>query len=307
MSTLADLYAEYQALLFDGLALNSRAAYQRAWALRVAPTLGDREITTITPLDIMAAAAEWSGSRSTRQDALALVSKLCNLGVLSGQIPHNPVRSMPPRRTPQVTDVASRALSDAEAVHMLALTAHHPHAHRILAALLYTGCRLGEVMGLERGDIDGNVLRIRRSLSPQNGVMTVGPTKGRQARAVPIIPAMREVLTEALDNPAHESRLFTGAKGGPMSSSNLTRAVNWHHIRDQIKTFPADQPALRFHDLRHTAAVNFFRVGLSAPDVQRILGHSSLQVTEQYARSTDAAALRAVAAFSAELTPGVSA
>jgi Phage integrase family len=44
--------------------------------------------------------------------------------------------------------------------------------------------------------------------------------------------------------------------------------------------FPADERQLHWHDLRHTAAVMLFRSGVSAPDVQAILGHSSLAVTQ---------------------------
>ncbi|WP_375544222.1 tyrosine-type recombinase/integrase [Pseudoclavibacter albus] len=306
MPTLADIYDSYAELLFDGLASNSIAAYRRAWALRVGPTLGTVEMAELTPLAIMAAHASWTGSASTRQDGLALVSRLCGLAVAGGIITANPVRSMPRKRVKVEDDPAARALDPSQISRMLSLAEHHPHARRLLGCLVYAGVRLGEAAGITRDDVDhaAGIIRIRRTISPDgNGRMTVGPTKGRHARAVPIIPALRPILAEA-EEAARGDRLFTGKAGGPMDSGNLSRALHWPTIRDQIKVFPPGEAPLRFHDLRHTAAVEFFRHGLSAPDVQRILGHSSLTVTERYARSTDDAALRAVAAFtdSAEVT-----
>lgn len=306
MPTLAELYDDYAALLFDGLASNSVAAYRRAWALRVSPSLGAVEVADLTPLAIMAAHAAWPGSTSTRQDGLALVSRLCGLAVAGGIITANPVRSMPRTRVKVEDDPASRALNPGQIARMLALAEHHPHACRLLACLVYTGVRLGEAAGITRDDVDhaAGIIRVRRTISPNgSGRMTAGPTKGRHARAVPIIPALRPILAEAEDA-AQGDRLFTGKAGGPMDSGNLSRALAWPSLRGQIKTFPPGEPPLRFHDLRHTAAVEFFRHGLSAPDVQRILGHSSLAVTERYARSTDDAARRAVQAFadSAEVT-----
>ena len=41
----------------------------------------------------------------------------------------------------------------------------------------------------------------------------------------------------------------------------------------------AGLPARRFHDLRHTAASLMFARGLEATVVQRVLGHSSIAIT----------------------------
>lgn len=43
---------------------------------------------------------------------------------------------------------------------------------------------------------------------------------------------------------------------------------------------------MRFHDLRHTFASNFLMGGGNIYDLQKILGHSTIQVTERYAHLT---------------------
>jgi site-specific recombinase XerD len=93
--------------------------------------------------------------------------------------------------------------------------------------------------------------------------------------------------------------LFPGPRGGRITSKNLSRALKWKAVRGSIKIFPADERPLHWHDLRHTAAVMLFRSGVSAPDVQAILGHSSLAVTQIYADTRRDAAVRGGSALSA--------
>lgn len=88
-----------------------------------------------------------------------------------------------------------------------------------------------------------------------------------------------------------------------MNSQNLSRALRWKSIRDGVKTFPPGQPPLRFHDLRHTAVTLMFQSGLSAPDVQAVAGHSSLQVTQRYADTRRDAARRAKETLSSHFAP----
>ncbi|MDQ2661462.1 MAG: hypothetical protein M3Y52_06275 [Actinomycetota bacterium] len=55
--------------------------------------------------------------------------------------------------------------------------------------------------------------------------------------------------------------MFTGVRGGPFDSGNLSRAVRWPAIRDSFATF-ADGMPLRFHDLRHTFLSRLARLGV---------------------------------------------
>jgi site-specific recombinase XerD len=52
----------------------------------------------------------------------------------------------------------------------------------------------------------------------------------------------------------------------------------WHLIRDA-----ADLPDVRIHDLRHTYASLLINKGVSLYEVQTLLGHSSVQMTQRYA------------------------
>ncbi len=60
----------------------------------------------------------------------------------------------------------------------------------------------------------------------------------------------------------------------------VTFAVSTGLRRGEILNL--SNPRLRFHSLRHTFATNLIRAGVSLYEVQKLLGHSSVKVTEGY-------------------------
>jgi integrase len=174
---------------------------------------------------------------------------------------------------------------------MLALTEFHPFGQRSLAGLAFTGLRLGELVGLRWEDIDFGLrlITVRRTFSPNgNGKLEVRATKSGRIRSVPILDELLPWLEQAQQ--MGFEHVFTGVRGGPFDSGNLSRAVKWPQIREQIATF-SDGRALRFHDLRHTFLTRLVRAGNSPQNIQRVAGHASITTTELYTRSssTDAA------------------
>jgi integrase len=68
--------------------------------------------------------------------------------------------------------------------------------------------------------------------------------------------------------------VFTMAQGGPLRQSMVSTRL----FKPAVRAAGLD-PALRFHDLRHTAASLLIREGASIKAVQRQLGHASASVT----------------------------
>ncbi|GAA1696885.1 hypothetical protein GCM10009792_16070 [Microcella alkalica] len=297
---VGELWDRYRVVVFSKIAPGTQRAYSYAWRLRVAPWFAERPINSLTTLDVEEAFASWTGSESTRADALGALSALCRVAVKGGLIPSNPCVGID-RRRGQAPDVAARALTIPEYGRLLdVLPASGPY-RRFVLAMVFTGCRLGEVAGLRVGDVDWaeRTIKVSRTASPEfQGELVVGPTKGRRRRSVPVVDDLVPILREASEGKGEHDYLFTGPRGGFISSKNLSRALGWHSIRDRVKTFGPGEPALHWHDLRHTAAVFLFEAGLPAPDVQAILGHSSLLVTQLYADTRRLAAQRAVPALS---------
>jgi site-specific recombinase XerD len=60
----------------------------------------------------------------------------------------------------------------------------------------------------------------------------------------------------------------------------------------------------RFHDLRHTFASHFVMSTGDLPALQRLLGHSSLKMTQRYAHMSKAHLAREMKAFAAGMRLG---
>ena len=56
----------------------------------------------------------------------------------------------------------------------------------------------------------------------------------------------------------------------------------------QAKRIAGITRRFRFHDLRHTAACTLASAGVSLQVIQKILGHTSIRMTERYVRVNDA-------------------
>lgn len=293
--TVGQVWEKYQALILSRIAPGTGRGYSSAWRCRVSPTFGTVPIDELTTLDIeVAFATSWTGTASTRVDALATLSAVCRVAVKAGLIASNPCSGVEISRKREY-DPAARALTFHEVDRLLELLPASGPYRRFVLVMLYTGCRLGEVAALRVSDLDldAGIIRVARSASAGlHGEVVEGPTNGRRARVVPIIPPLLPVVMEAMRGKTEHDRLFTGPRGGFINSKNLSRALKWHSVRDTVKTFPPNEPPLHWHDLRHTAAVLFFVAGVAAPDVQALMGHSSLLVTQLYADTRAHAATR---------------
>ena len=129
-----------------------------------------------------------------------------------------------------------------------------------ITLLLLTGCRSGEVAGLQWSDVKGNRLKLRDS---KTGPRTVW--LGDQARAlIAAVPRQRGVVW-----------LFWN----PVLGKPVLRIGNhWPSIRDR-----AGLPGVRVHDLRHTFASHAAMNSETLPMIGRLLGHRNTQSTSRYA------------------------
>lgn len=299
--TVGELWARYRPLILSRVSPGTGRAYLAAWRTRVEPSFADWNVTRLRPLDIEAEFAAWSGARSTRIDALSVLSAICRVAAKGGYIATNPCQGVDVPRGRE-GDPSSRALALDEVSRLLnVLPASGPY-RRFVLAMLYTGCRLGEIAGLRVADVDlaAGAIMVSRTASPGlHGELVVGPTKGRRVRSVPLADPLVPIVIEAMGGKGPHDLLFPGPRGGYINSKNLSRALKWAEVRDSVKTYPPGEEPLHWHDLRHTAAVVLFLAGVSPPDVQAILGHASLAVTQLYSDTRRDAAKRGTAALSA--------
>lgn len=302
--TLEEFWEQYAPLIAGEVTERTAYAYANAMDKRVLPSLGHKPVDEITALDVRLAWASWSGSESTKVDARAALSRTLGIAVEAGLIAFNPVHRSAQRRRAALTPT-SRALTVDEVQKFLEFT---PEFFRpLIQVLVSTGLRFGEAAALTPADVDldRQLIQVSRSLSPDSrGRLVVGDTKSHRARLVPIVPQLVPVLRAAMRGKAPHDLLFTGRNGGALYSGNVMRAIKFHEWRDQVKTFPPGQPPLKLHDLRHTALTLMARSGVPITDVQAVAGHSSLNVTQIYARGDEDSAFRVGQAYGRVLQNG---
>jgi integrase len=172
------------------------------------------------------------------------------------------------------------------------------------------GLREGELLGLTWSAIDfkAKTIRVDQQLQRVNGEFVLQTTKTKAGERVLMLDDdLLAVLRMHRKNLAEE-RLLSGASwkdklnlvfvsdtGGPIHVSCLL-----DHFRQALKR--AGLPAIRFHDLRHTAATLMLANGEPLVTVSKILGHSSPAVTATiYAHALDSSKASAIAALSQRL------
>ena len=144
-----------------------------------------------------------------------------------------------------------------------------------------TGLRLGEILHLERRDIDFAkneiCVRAKNNWTP----------KSKKPRVVPLsedaVRALRSQLAENARNPREliysSSYVFPNPHGLPLSPPVVERPF----IAMARELFP-EREGLHFHSLRHTYGSYLCERGVPLQEIQKIMGHSSVKVTEIYAR-----------------------
>ncbi|AUS09971.1 site-specific integrase [Laceyella sacchari] len=173
-----------------------------------------------------------------------------------------------------------------EAYRFLKHTAEEPLLHIGYLLAIYTGMRLGEILGLRWKDCDfeKGQISIRQTLARTSKGLVFQEPKTKSSRRViaitdDIVAALKK--HKALQN---QNKLLLGAgyqdhdlvvctsKGTPIIPSNFRR-----HYKRMIRE--ADVPKIRFHDLRHTHATIMLQLGEHPKVVSERLGHSRTSVT----------------------------
>ena len=170
----------------------------------------------------------------------------------------NLMAEIPP---PRVRRRFPRALTEKE-VGTLFRAAESMRDLALIAVLLDTGARVGEVASLRRADVSAE------------GVELFGKTG---ARFVPLSSQAFELL-ERVGNGAN---IWLGAQG-PLTYHGVSQVV-----RRVMKKGGLRPPKAGPHTLRHTFAKRFLRKGGSLAVLQRLLGHASIQSTMIYAKMGD--------------------
>ena len=146
----------------------------------------------------------------------------------------------------------------------------------ILLMLLDTGLRINELINL----------RLDNVWLEEGLVKVVG--KGNKERLVPIGRQIRKLLWRYIhkyrSQPAmpNLNNLFLNSEGKPLTKNRLDSLMQHYGKKAGLAGVRCSP-----HTLRHTFAISYLRNGGDVFSLQRILGHSSLEMTRRYCQLAD--------------------
>ena len=284
--TLAQ-YAERWAQRRHDKAPKTRQHNETMLRLYILPRLGNRPLGKISRSDI----ADWHAAvkldaalrankrgtgEATAAHAYRVLRQILNEALRDDLIVKNPASlkgagtNHAPERVPPTPD------------QVRALAAAMPDRWACAVTLAcWAALRRGEVLGLQRQDIDlsAGAIRISRASVQQTGGMAIRPVKTRaSARTVHIphnvVEAVRAHL-EAHVGPNPNDWLFTSATGQLVDGSSFERS--WRIARQKVAVV-----GVHFHDLRHAGLTEAARAGATTRALMARAGHVTPEMSIRY-------------------------
>ena len=281
------------------LAPKTIASYKTQIKLRIKPGLGHIRLTELKPVDIIRFMNELETTRTrfdskkreqvsdrVLSDVFKILSSMLTDAVEWQMVPENPCEKVPHPKVRKKKihlppeDVIRKILA---AVRLLDIK------HRVMILLpIYTGIRVGEMLGLQWKDIDFEkkvISVIRSNQRVGKKLITKEPKTEGSVRKVSFGDGIGVLLAEykswqdaekqTLGTQWHcmeEAWVFTKWNGLPMGATTPTQF--WSKFLEKNGF-----PHMRFHDLRHLSATILIAAGVPIKSVSARLGHTQISTT----------------------------
>jgi integrase len=317
--TLAEIRDSYLADLASR-AVPKHLANTRARLGAILDVLPAKRVCDLKPLEVLQhrskRVAEGIAHRTANLQVDTLRSML-GWAVKVGLIAESPIKNLPRLKENEATKrYQRRALSEEEIEAFLAAARDDDrqnavHRRRVQQepfwrALLETGARYGEVIRVSWADLDlgKRVLTLRAE-----------NTKSRKARVIPLLDGLAQDLEglradhiAVLGRPLRPSDLvFLSPEGcaWPSHTVNVTRILHRLLEAARIDRVDAHGKRIDVHALRHSFASRLARRGVPLAHAQRLLGHSTVEMTARVYTHLEVDDLRdAIGALSAGTDAG---
>jgi integrase len=293
-------FAEYAQTWLDSqthLRPRTREWYDVALRIHLNPRIGRLRLSEITEDDVLRVIAEMRAAGKaawTIRGVLTPLGRILVTAARRGLIASNPVTRLERGERPKIEGRKMRALNSGDITRLLANAPDRYHT--LLATGIFTGLRLGELLGLTWEDIDleAGFLRVSKQLDRHGNL--VAPKTAQAIREVGLMPTLVRALQAhrrlafAYGRAKPTDYAFASDAGTPLHYRNVVRRgldkaaeaaglIPPAKERKQAKKDGREVPTLRFHDLRHTFASLLIAQGSNVVFVSRQLGHSSPNVT----------------------------
>lgn len=275
-----------------GLKPSTAAIYRNNLNNHIKPALGAVRLADLHPHTVQGFINRLTGlSPSSVRLAYKNLHAVLQKAVELDYIPRNPANCCV---LPKVEREEVKPLDDQQVAALMSAAKGTPLEHFITVAL-FTGLRLSELLGLtwDAIDFDKGTIGVNKQLARRwMGSIFQSPKSGKPRTITPA-PAVMATLKRQRARQAEMqlragplwgnpySLVFTEDDGSPISHSSME---NW--FKELRATAGLD--GVRFHDLRHTYAVNAIRAGDDIKTIQGNLGHATAAFTlDKYGHFTE--------------------
>lgn len=240
--------------------------------IHVLPRFGHRRLDSIATADVQQLKAHLAERAvSTCNNVLGVLS-----GMLSVAVEWGVLRALPCRISRLDPEDLELAFYAPETFEQLVAGAAAVGPEQLALVLLggEAGLRMGEIIGLERRDVDVQLRKLHVRRSESQGIVTL-PKSGKH-RDVPITERLISAV-QAVPDQGRGPRLFYRRDGHPATASTLRSWMTSAQKRSGLLDFPG-----RIHILRHTFCSRLAMAGAPSRTIQELAGHASLSTTERY-------------------------
>ena len=268
--------------------------YQHA-GIQMIEVLGKRKLRTITRSDVLQFREYLlhsyimpSGkklSNNTVNKYFKVLAQVLQFAMNEQYISVNPAKGIELIKVPQKE---VKALSGEEITIFMREIQKEPLYFRAFCILcIQTGCRRGEIIGLQWQDINWNnkTISIKRTASESKGGVRVDEPKTlKSARIIPMTPVVKNVLMELSDRYPHsaDEYIFHSLEDvhKPHSPSHFTKLLKQFCEKINISVITP-------HTLRHTFGTILYRNDVPIKTIQDLMGHTTPAITMQYYIAND--------------------
>jgi integrase len=267
----------------------SKRSYEREeslFRLWISPVVGELTLKNVAPDHMerikknMADAGR--APRSIRY-ALAVVRQVFNFARYNNLfIGDSPTANV---KMPQKDNRRLRFLTHGEAYRLLvALEIKSRQLYEMALVSLHCGARANEIFSLTWGDVD-----------LERGTLTLRHTKNTKTRVAFMTEEVKELLAQK-ERGKNNDLVFPGRGGVKITaiSNAFDRAVKELGLNDGVTD---RRQKVVFHTLRHTYASWMVEKGVDLYHVKKLMGHSTLSMTERYSHLSDETLQGAVKTF----------
>ncbi len=306
--TLNEWFPKWEKLYREGKVRTSTLNLNHShYMLYFSDNIGRMKLKQIKQMDILKVYNELKSNgmkRTSLERYHTVLMLLFKAAMENGMIEKNP--AIGALQIPKEKAVEKRILTEEEEKRFFDYISHNGYHKKMVPLFTVgfgTGMRIGEIVALTWNDIDfdNNIIHVTKTLSyihiDKKMSFKMNPPKTESSiRDVPMLPRVREALllqkqiqtksTVTIDG--YKDFVFTTKSGNTYTASNIWYSLcaiadGMNKRENENAQLEGREPIYfeRFsaHSMRHTFATRCYEKGVKEKVIQKILGHSTLDIT----------------------------